>query len=403
MLKLSTQVAIIGGGIAGLWLLNRLCQAGYDAVLLEKSALGSGQTLASQGIIHGGLKYALNGVLSPASSAIADMPKRWRACLNGQGDIDLRGTTLLSPDFYMWSGGSLRSRFKTFLGSKALQGRIDVVAPDDYPAFFKFTPNHRLTGTLYQLSDFVIDTPSLISKLARPWQKRILQCPDLQLSSDGIIFTSTEGRTHLHTDRIVLTAGAGNEALNHQWQQVTHSTLPAMQRRSLHMVTVSTDHPLPPYLHCIGDDFGMTPELTLTAHPQQNADQKKWIWYLGGELAESGVGLQPQTQQQRALQVLEQRFPWVDLQQAEVKSFMIDRAEPATADRQRPDSAYVSESGRVIVCWPTKLTLCPDLGDSVMASISESVQASGHVPDASPLHDLLPQAEVGIAPWSTET
>src|SRR3989338_3237970 len=111
----STDIVIIGGGIAGLWLLNRLRQQGFDAIVLEKSALGSGQTIASQGIIHGGLKYALSGVLSPASSAIAAMPEHWRRCLRGEGDVDLRGCRVLGPHYFMWSGGGYRSRLKTFL------------------------------------------------------------------------------------------------------------------------------------------------------------------------------------------------------------------------------------------------------------------------------------------------
>ena len=34
-----TDIAIFGGGIAGLWLLNLLISRGYSAVLLEKKAL----------------------------------------------------------------------------------------------------------------------------------------------------------------------------------------------------------------------------------------------------------------------------------------------------------------------------------------------------------------------------
>ena len=52
---LKTDVLIFGGGIAGLWLLNRLHNAGYSAWLMEQEALGSGQSIASQGMIHGGL------------------------------------------------------------------------------------------------------------------------------------------------------------------------------------------------------------------------------------------------------------------------------------------------------------------------------------------------------------
>ena len=52
----TTDIVIFGGGIAGLWLLNRLQQQGLDVILLESAGLGGGQSLASQGIIHGGLK-----------------------------------------------------------------------------------------------------------------------------------------------------------------------------------------------------------------------------------------------------------------------------------------------------------------------------------------------------------
>jgi hypothetical protein len=90
------DVAIVGGGVSGLWLLNRLVALGYDAHLYEKTALGTGQTIAAQGIIHGGLKYALNGVLPPVASSLAAMPERWTKCLEGIGEIDLRKVEVLS-------------------------------------------------------------------------------------------------------------------------------------------------------------------------------------------------------------------------------------------------------------------------------------------------------------------
>ena len=42
----STDIVIFGGGIAGLWLLNRLRTEGYQAILLESRELGGGQTFA---------------------------------------------------------------------------------------------------------------------------------------------------------------------------------------------------------------------------------------------------------------------------------------------------------------------------------------------------------------------
>ena len=49
------DVVIFGGGAAGLWLLDVLREAGFGVLLLEADRLGTGQTIASQGIIHGGL------------------------------------------------------------------------------------------------------------------------------------------------------------------------------------------------------------------------------------------------------------------------------------------------------------------------------------------------------------
>ena len=51
------EVLVVGGGVCGLWVLNRLRSEGYDAWLVERSALGDGQTIASQGILHAGAKY----------------------------------------------------------------------------------------------------------------------------------------------------------------------------------------------------------------------------------------------------------------------------------------------------------------------------------------------------------
>src|SRR5690606_13154219 len=93
---LSTDVLIVGGGIAGLWLNARLRRAGFATLLVEKGSLGGGQSVKSQGIIHGGTKYALHGALTGSSEAIAAMPGRWREALAGAGELDLSGVRLLS-------------------------------------------------------------------------------------------------------------------------------------------------------------------------------------------------------------------------------------------------------------------------------------------------------------------
>lgn len=403
--SVSVQIAIVGGGVAGLWLLNRLSREGYDVVLLERGALGQVQTLASQGIIHGGLKYALNGVLSPASSAIAEMPARWRRCLTGDDIVDLRGTRILSEHYYMWSGGSARSRLKTFLGSKALRGRIDAVPAEQYPPFFRAQGSGQslIKGTLYELSDFVVDTPSLLNTLAAPFAHRVFSCADIKWQAENqLLLTANNKSVSLQAERIILCAGEGNEALLAEWPAPASVNKPAMQRRPLHMVSVRVAHPAPPYLHCIGDSFGMTPRLTVTSHPcADNSDGQHWIWYLGGELAETGVKRSASEQQQAAKKELTTLFPWVDLSSASWHSFFINRAEPRVADLQRPDNAYVADCGSVIVCWPTKLTLSPNLGDSVY-QLLKGLPAKPGTEAPAALAQILSAAAVADAPWEAQ-
>ena len=91
---LELDAVIFGGGAAGLWMLDEFIRAGRRCLLLEAGELGAGQTIASQGIIHGGLKYTLSGLFSSSARAIADMPRIWRQCLAGEAKPNLSSTRL---------------------------------------------------------------------------------------------------------------------------------------------------------------------------------------------------------------------------------------------------------------------------------------------------------------------
>src|SRR5690606_3207521 len=122
-MQIRKDIVIFGGGIAGLWRLDRLHRLGYDVALLDKRALGGGPRVASQGVSHGGVTRALGGQLTGASTAIAGMPACWRRCLAGEGEADVRGARVLSDTYCRWPRESLRSRLDAFLGSHALRGR----------------------------------------------------------------------------------------------------------------------------------------------------------------------------------------------------------------------------------------------------------------------------------------
>ncbi len=393
----STDIVIFGGGIAGLWLLNRLRGEGYRAVLLESNKLGSGQTLASQGIIHGGLKYALNGTLNGAANVISAMPSRWRSCLAGEADIDLRGCRVLSEHYYMWSDSGIRSKLKTFLGSKSLSGRVNAVSKQDYPDFFKLA---SVDGKLYELPDFVLDTESLLQILINRQKEYVFT-----IESDSITFARDESnnlssvsvkdgesRVRIEAQRFIFCAGEGNQGL------IDKADLkkPKSQLRPLNMVYVKGETLPSVFVHCIGDSFSLTPKLTVTSHTDTHG---RIVWYLGGEIAESGVGKDDETQIREAQSMLTALFPWVDLQDAQWHCFAVNRAEANVNNNYRPEDAYFTEESNVLVAWPTKLTLTPNLADK----ISEHFKALPLTPsikhEESSLADVLSYAESATTRW----
>ncbi|MAT51197.1 MAG: glycerol-3-phosphate dehydrogenase [Porticoccaceae bacterium] len=397
--RFDVDVAIIGGGVAGLWTLNRLCRAGYNAVLLESRALGSGQTMASQGMIHGGMKYTLSGALTGASEAIADMPDHWRRCLRGEGDVDLRRAEILSDHFYMWSTASITSRLGGFLASKTLRGRVDKVSRRDLPDLLKH-PGFK--GTVYRLADVVMDTPSVVRALAENMSGRIFKIdwPSVSLNTDS------EGHTRLQYQDSqypftlaarawVFSAGRGNQDL----LDAVGATRPTMQLRPLKQVMVRHNLPYSFFGHCLGAET--TPRLTISSHPMGNGSQ---VWYLGGSLAEKGVDQDDETLIGRARGELTALMPWLDLKTADWAVLPVERAEPRQQNLSRPDNAFADwvcrEEGATdcIVAWPTKLTLSPNLAQIVMARLDERNIRPGGGPAPA---IQLPAPEVAPTPWET--
>ncbi len=393
----SCDIAIIGGGIAGLWLLNRLVHAGYNAILFEQTALGNDQTVASQGMIHGGIKYTLSGALTGASEAIADMPNHWRACLAGNGDVDLRGAATLSDCFYLWSSNSALSRMSTFLASKATRGRVNKVGKKDRPALFQ---HPEFSGSLYQLVDMVLDVPTVVKALADNHPDRIFKIDWAQASwqrlpnqSMAIDFQHNCHHFQLAPRQVVLSAGQGNEALLKE----LGITSPQMQRRPLQQVMVKHHHPHHFYGHCLGAET--TPRLTISSHPCTDGSQ---VWYLGGTLAEKGAHQTAEEVIACAKRELADLMPWLDLSDARWASLPVDRAEPRQRNFARPDKAFASRAegcANVIVAWPTKLTLSPNLADEVMALL----RTMGIEPSCPgiPELDFLERPPLAPTPWQT--
>ncbi|MDO7927295.1 FAD-dependent oxidoreductase [Pseudomonas sp. KFB-139] len=382
---ISTDVLIVGGGVAGLWLNARLRRQGFSTVLVESASLGGGQSLKSQGIIHGGAKYALHGALSGASEAIADMPRRWRESLNGTGELDLSGVRLLSEAHYLWSPGTIAGNLTSFFASKAVRGRVDQVKGEQLPPALQ---NPKFKGKVYRLAELVVDVPSLIERLAELAGDSLLAAQQIEPLHDNgeLAGLRVDGR-EIRAQRVVLSAGPGNADL----LETLGISQPRMQRRPLHMVLVKGPTLKPLYAHCLGG--GPKPRITVTTHP---AADGQWVWYLGGDLAEAdGVAREPAAQIATARKELESLLPWIDLSQAQWATLRVDRAEPAQSGLVRPDNAFLDVQQRLMVGWPTKLALAPDFSDRVLAALSND----GIHPTPQPSTTDLPKPPLAIPVW----
>lgn len=382
------DVAIIGGGIAGLWLLARLRKRGYSALLIESERLGAGQTICSQGIIHGGAKYSLRGQVSESAKTVAEMPALWRRCLNGEDEVDLRGAWLLAEHQYLWATRAPTSRLVAFFASRLLRSRMEKVpgATADYPPALRH-PAFR--GTVYRLDEPIIETASVLSVLAERHREAIVLCEGPAVpSGDGAI-------TLRHSDRptlvirpacTVFAAGAGNVAL--PWA--------AMQLRPLHMV-LARGPGLPGHLyaHCAG--ASEVPRLTVTTHHDAGG---RLIWYLGGGLAEEGVKRDRSEQIRAARRELAALFPWTEWSRVEFATFTVKRAEARQADGSRPPGPNVFRDGRTLAIWPTKLSLTPLLAERVEHAL-RTLDLRPRPADLRLLADW-PRPEVAAYPWDRE-
>ena len=382
---ISTDVLIVGAGVAGLWLNARLRRQGFSTVVVERESLGGGQSVKSQGIIHGGAKYALHGALTGASEAIADMPRRWREALDGNGELDLRGVRLLSDAHYLWSPGTLAGNLTSFFASKAVRGRVDQVKGEQLPPALQ---DPRFKGKVYRLAELVVDVPSLIARLAELAGDSLLAGQTIEpiLENNELLGLRIDGR-EIRAQRIVFSAGAGNAEL----LASTGISVPAQQLRPLHMVLVKGPSLKPLYAHCLGG--GPKPRITVTTHPAANGE---WVWYLGGDIAEAdGVAREPAEQIAVAQKELGNLLPWVDLSQAQWATLRVNRAEPAQSGLVRPDNAFLADQGRLMVGWPTKLALAPDFSDRVMLALKNDAIT----PSNAPALPEFPRPLLGKTAW----
>jgi glycerol-3-phosphate dehydrogenase len=393
--QMQLDVLIFGGGAAGLWLLDELARRGARVLLLEADRLGAGQTIASQGIIHGGLKYTLQGLLTPSAVQIREMPELWRDCLAGTRAPDLRGVRLRASHCHLWRTDSLGSRLGMIGARVGLRVAPQAVDEDERPA-----PLARCPGVVAQLDEPVLAPESLLAALFAANAQRVLSVAEsqIQIELDGpghvravrISKPNAAARLDLLPRHVVFAAGRGNAELRRR------CGLPdaAMQTRPLHMVLVRGELPLLNG-HCVD---GRATRVTITSDRDAAG---RTVWHVGGQIAEIGVKLDERALLARTADELRAAIPGIDLRRAEWAAYRVDRAEQATPSGTRPESVGVLCEGNVITAWPTKLALVPFLAERILERIGEVAVAPQGASGELAIPDGWPRPAIAALPWDT--
>ncbi len=385
-----TDIAIIGGGIAGLWALNRFSNMGFGCVLIENDVLGGRQTLASQGMIHGGQKYAFFKTNKKSLvESIASMPNIWHESIKGVGETDLTNANILSHNQYMWSSGRL-SETAAFFASKSLNAKVELVKNiDNLPEIFKRSQSSY--GKVYIMNEAVLDIKSVISALKKPLDDFIYKADikEIKIENDKvdyILLKDDKNEAILKASCFIFTAGAGNEKI----AELLNLRKRITQTRPLKQIMVK-NVPFPLYGHCI--TINPKPRVTITAHPLEN--EEGYVWYLGGLVAEYGATKTDNDAILNAYKEMRDIFPNIDWSGLSWGSVNIDRAEPHNDKNFMPNNPAIFIMNNACIAWPVKMTFAPALFYKLIRWIKDSdIPKSGE-------KEKLPffKAEIGKYPW----
>lgn len=368
MIEIKTDIVVIGAGIAGLWLTNILQTAGFNCILLENNAIGSGQTINSQGMLHSGIKYALQGTVTAETKAIKDAPFLWQQALANNSSIKLSENCILANCQYLWSNGNLSSNIANFFVSKVLQSSVNKVDQNNFPEPFI---TDKFNGSIYRLNETVLNLTTTLQELLRPIHDSSIKIDSICIESEqqsnvNKCFIDIKGEKFLlSAKKYIFTAGEGT---NQFLSLFNHS--PKMQTRPLHMVAVKAKSLPMLFGHNIG--LQQLPTISISSH--QTSDGHV-VWQCGGKIAEDGVTKSSLEQIEIFKSTLKLVFPWLQFNNAEYSwgTFAINRAENLRSDGKKPTHATWFPLNNVIFAWPTKLVLAPMMAEEIVNYLQQEL------------------------------
>src|SRR5262249_50892654 len=259
-----------------------------------------------QGIIHGGLKYTLDGLLTADADAIGEMPALWRSCLAGQRRPNLSAVKLRGDHCHLWRTSSLKSQLGMLGARVGLRVKPEKLAREDWPAALRGCP-----GEVFRLDEQVLEPGSLLQEFSRALQSRLIRSELTAISNADkrpVIEFRDESQSTIASapTTIVCAAGEGNADLARRFG----FAIETMQRRPLHMVVARGDLPVLNG-HCTD---GSVTRVTITTTATTT---RTYIWQIGGQIAEDGINMAPAALISHARKELHAVLPGVDFSRVE--------------------------------------------------------------------------------------
>lgn len=388
-MTVEVDALICGGGVTGLWLRALLKAAGRSVVLLETGTLGGVQTIASQGIIHSGAKYAADARRRGSLLEILPaMTVAWDSHLKGDNTPKLKGTLLTARETWYWTpDGKLPACLNRWC--------------DDRPSSVDRTRTppqilQQVAGeSLCNQRERCLSPSSLIAALAGDDRNDLLRVEPgdvewdvpaaAQVRSVRIAHPGGGRDLALRPRRVFLAAGAGNGPLR---AALGLTDEPCVQHRPLQMGLVRGA--LPTLCGHWFDDRG--PRLTISTQQDSAGDP---VWQLGGRLAEETRDLPASEFLALACRQVETALPGIDLTGTEWTAYRAVRAEAGGSDEALPTDVCLRREGTVTTLFPNKMTLLPYL----MIDIRRALEAGGEQDRVELDLPDWPRPEIARPPW----
>lgn len=367
-LGFDADIVVVGGGIAGLFVLDALRTNGYQAHLIGCPRPGMDQTRWSQGILHSGWKYH-RGDPRP----FPDLTAKWQGMFQGKEQPELPKEALLTSNLLVW-------------GDISSDSSLEPVVTDK--------PDCLGSHQAHCLEESIIDPGAVLNHLQLKHHAYCHQGLVKATRMAGGFELNVRGNPIL-TKNLVLTAGTGNEALG----LLLNRPGGFMQRRPLRMYLIRG--PLPKlHGHAMRKN-----EVALTIHTIRG-DHDECTWVVGGALAEDAPELNANDAEYRLRNALVSFLPGGLPSGCWWSSYRIDRAEKATPDGQRPDDVCVEKIDGVFYIWPTKLVLAPRAAEKLLTMLPKSKSSVDNfnseafrlLPNLSEVHNPVHQKDLRWRP-----